>query len=322
MIEVLLIMLLFSGAKQSDFSKEKTLFLKAFLPFLVIASHYCPSIITPAKNIQLLGWFSVSIFFFISGYGLSVKVKKNRLKLSYLVNKVICLLIPLAIAVYMYIGFCSLFVEKPLNIDLLSDIKNNYVVHPTTWFVISLVYLNIIFFVAHSFFEKKQLLVLTVLVLLLMLSQKLCNMSGTYFMSDLAFVSGAFFAKYGEKVQKVPMWVIKVSFSFLMLLELIHLKGFTFVNSFLLPICFILLFCSIKLFRNKIVDFLSKISYELYLGQIVAAVVVYHYFERGIESFVFIVLLDVVLAYVICVCSKMLKTLFSTMVLYRKGKET
>ena len=306
MIELSLILFLLAGPVLEDFTKDRTLFLKAFLPFFVIASHYCPKIIMPNWDIPLLGPFAVRIFFFISGYGLSCKCRAdiNGLKLSYIVKKIIGLLIPLIVSMLLYLAICYNLLDNPPKINIVANLKSNYLVHPITWFVITIINLYIIFYMV-QLVKKHLLILLALLVVSLMFFQWFCDVPSVSFISDLAFVAGCFFAKYKDKLNEFSIRKIKIRFAFFVVLMFVPVQGIVPITSFFISIFFIMLFCSIKKgiwMKNRVVDAFANISYELYLVQMISAEIIYYFFEnreRSILSFLLIVIGSVFLASVI-----------------------
>lgn len=118
-----------------EFSKDKSAFLKAFLPFLIIV-HHCACMGVPHLGPMLMAGVTVCTWFFlISGYGLmaSLMQKGGSYLDHFLRRRLTKIVIPFTVAFIVYIVYLSL-IEKA---DLLQYFSTQTFDHwlPYSWFV-------------------------------------------------------------------------------------------------------------------------------------------------------------------------------------------
>ncbi len=237
MIILSILLLFFSTKIYQGFSKEKTNLLKAFLPFLVVISHYFPFSFFET-DITLLGCYAVSIFFFISGYGLTYKKNNNNnsISLRYISQKIIKLMIPLFSSAIIY----SLvnFYYNDINVwnNLFKSLQRGHFLFPMSWFVIKIIILYIFFYLSSK--TKNSVIVLFALTISCMTIEKLLNFNGPSFMSDLAFGGGTLYF-YLEKRGLINLKYSKLPYITIIIILLLQIKGTIYFTNLLLPF-----FCS------------------------------------------------------------------------------
>ncbi len=296
MIILSFLLLILSLSEYNGFSKKQTRLLKAFLPFLVITSHYFP-ISFFETDISSLGCFAVSIFFFISGYGLTYKYQKDKsLSIHYIIDKLLVLFIPLVTSGIVY----SLLVYYNEGINawkyFIVNLQKGYFIFPISWFVCKLIILYVLFYLTSK--VKNSLIVLFVLIVLCMITERLLGIQATYFMSDLAFGGGCMFFNF-EKRKRINIMLFKVGYIITVVILLLQIKGTIYFTNLLLPIFAVPLFCCISFKENIVSKFLSNISYELYLVQTSSELILSNYIHNALLAFVLIVILSIILSYIL-----------------------
>lgn len=90
--------------KEFTFSIEKTELLKAILPFFIVLGH-CSLTYAVFMDFSKTGAFVVSLFFFMSGYGLEKKRLNSTVDNNYIVNRIKSILIPGVIPASIYLSY-------------------------------------------------------------------------------------------------------------------------------------------------------------------------------------------------------------------------
>ena len=122
------------------FSKDKTLILKAFLPFLILIHH-----LWMFDDFNQVGIYVVAMFFFISGYGLQYKREVDSISIKTFFHSIRKLLIPLIIPSICYVLLLILYKEIGME-DLYTELAGYKIILPYTWFVVSLIILYCFFY--------------------------------------------------------------------------------------------------------------------------------------------------------------------------------
>lgn len=264
----------------SVFVKDRTMIMKALLPFGVIIHHFFKynKVCFFSDDTTSLGYYIVAVFFFISGYGLYSKIcyDKFPIRWLYVVNHVIKLIIPLMITTLAYhiLNYFILGIVPNLSY-MLHDLKTGAPPLPYTWFVITYIYLLIIFKI-YSNINRGGILLLLLLTFIVVESQLFNKSIPLYhYSSVLAFYAGYLYKKCELIIMRdaIRQWLLVISMFILIIIAYMSYYGIVvwgkqgFFFSFLFSISFIYLYNNIKVENNNVLQFLSSISYEMYLCQ-------------------------------------------------------
>lgn len=271
----------FNNHRFSYFTKDRTCLLKAFLPYLIFIhhSHFFDG------DFYYIGAFVVSLFFFISGYGLESKRGQDAINYKHLPTALKKLLVPLIIPIVIYL-FIRLF-REPVEI-IVEDILQYQIILPYTWFVVTLIILYVIFYscaVIASRYESKVFLFLCfviVTVLFFSLFGKYTGVPSWGRNTTTAFLAGIIYKNIENKMIGILGTSTKfymIIISIILILVTIYIKGDILndfmegnflkrpVLAFFWPLLFIPIYTIIPVLNNSAIRFLSSISYELYVCQ-------------------------------------------------------
>ena len=270
---------LLSGGGSISFKKEKVVPLKAILALLIVLHHI--SLETGVKWLQPFNsWGApiVSIFFFISGYGLmaSYNSKGVGYLTGFVKHRIIeTLFLPFLLALLLYRSVVTGLHGIIETVCLL--LKNGIVTLPHSWYIFAIFVLYIAFYLSCKLMKgKKALFLLILLCVVYIIATKLQGYARCWYISILAFPAGvtcAYYSKHIIKISKysrffVPICVLIAAVLYLSKSEL----GYMFVYVFI-PLIIIYLCSTLKverLSRIRVVRWLSEISYEIYLCQGIA----------------------------------------------------
>lgn len=292
------------NASRNTFSKDKTNLLKSILPILIIL-HHC-YFLEGMKFMGLWGVTLVALFFLISGYGLMssyLKYKDAYLKnfLSKRLNKII---VPYLLCLLIYTLFSILLKNDTLRMVFSTDVGHWL---PYSWFVIVITGGYLAFYVTfnNNLDVKKKIVLFSIVVIVYTIIGMCTSLARTWYASAYAMLVGIIW-KYNENV--VIDFVVKhklvICIFSPLAMVLLSMGGVKIFNTLFASSLYILLIYALKESKystNKVVRFLSSISYEMYLIQAVA--IQYITKVLGITNTLMalptIIVMDIVLAYII-----------------------
>lgn len=287
---VFFIFLLLSRGPLTAFSKEKTIFLKALLPYGVILHHFFKYENVPffSTDFKPLGTFVVGIFFFISGYGLFTKYLTDpwSINLGYVGKILKRILVPLIVIAAFYQMINALFGGNFSLDRMANDFLLGIPPLPFSWFCITYVHLVLIFFV-YQYVKKKlkiriPLLVFLSLYLILQTKLSIVEIPFWHYNMIFAFEAGVVYKLLEDKLTTVWASIVMVVFVlFCCFVVVNNMFGIVqepsklvFVKGFACSFGFVYLYNHVRLKTSDFFYYLSKISYESYLMQGVSFIII------------------------------------------------
>jgi len=279
----------FAGLKgyHNDYlSMANTQALKGICALLVIFHHL--SLMLP--NIKILalfsniGYLSVSIFFFISGYGLMYGLinKKDYLK-GFLSKRLSSVLIPYFIVNLVYIFIRIILKQKLLLIDFSMSFINGHPFVDFSWYILDILFFYIVFYFLFKYFKIGTAIIFTIVITcLLVLFLNKINYGSWWYESCFVFVVGILWAWKFQTVNNFckKQYYIKLILTCCMFYmaflvfpitskifqsesALVPLLG-NVLASILFTLCYLLFSMKLKV-QNFVLNWIGKISLELYL---------------------------------------------------------
>ena len=262
---------------------------KGFFALIVILHHISQRVsigILP-PDFTRVGYLAVAIFLFLSGYGLQ---KQNLSKANYangfLLKRIPAILIPYMIMSLIYWTIYAILGD----VRSFSVIWHNFIINgdPIVWFswyVVCILYFYIAFYILIKIFKKNKAGIIFGELAFCVLYIFICSRLGFgiwWYQTSFVFVLGIVFSSYEESIlnflKKFHPIILLFSLTFFVVLAkhkwdiywltpslktellLIAVLAFLFIVSFL---ALALKFNT----NNKILDFLGKISFEIYTAQ-------------------------------------------------------
>ena len=268
--------------KKLTFNKEDSLNLKGLFCLLVIIGH-----LATWTNREVLfsfssnfGFFAVAGFLFISGYGLAKNKNDNILKL---IKKLLIIGIPfILINIVFYFLLNSIGTEIKF-IEAIKSLVNFYPIAYFSWYVVEILIFYVMFYITKKVLKKPWLITLGILLEIIVYNMLTYRYGLIYswWLSNFAFVLGILIAFDFKTINKFIKKYYKIIFSMTFILFLLTLdyqfilgKEFnTNFNIFIAQLCITLfpfliyLFLQKFEFNSKILRFIGKYSYEIYLVQ-------------------------------------------------------
>lgn len=263
-------------------SLSNTMALKGICSLLIVLSHL--SIKFPDKKIlipfNMIGYLTVGIFFFLSGYGLAYGASNKKGYFNGFLRKHLTkILAPYFIINIVYLSIRSIIHEQVEIYKLFISFFNGHPYVDYSWYVLTIIVFYIAFYCIFSNGNKNnnafQHLIIFLLIYVLLLN--IIGFGDWWHKSTLTFAVGIYWGynshkleeyfrtKYYFKVLLILMLLCMMFFSYLL-----NIKEVTYIGSVLAAPLFVLLSAVILMkikIGNPIILMIGEISYELYLLQ-------------------------------------------------------
>ena len=260
--------------------------LKGFLALGIVFHHLSQWVTTGTEfsNFGYMGTYIVSVFFFLSGYGLYVQNERKENYLdNFLVKRLSKILTPFIIISSIYLIYRSIngqVLSSSFFIDLFK--KGSTVIY-NGWFVDIIILMYIFFYISFRVFNNKTIAILVntlFIIFYIVLAIKL-EYGFWWYNSSLPFILGLIWAKNKENIDRllkkyyfIPLVSVTVllfvSHQYSFILQKFHLvDNYSYalaanIDNVIFTFYLILIVRKID-FSNNYLLFLGKISFELYM---------------------------------------------------------
>ena len=250
-----------------------------------ISQRVSGGILTP--DFTRVGYLAVSVFLFLSGYGLEKQnLKKTDYSNGFLLKRVPAVLIPYIIMSVIYWVIYALLGD----VRTFSTVWHNFIVNgdPIAWFswyVVCILYFYIAFYILMKIFKTSKVGMIFGGIIFCVLYIFICKKLGFglwWYQTSPIFVLGIAFSSYEKNILKFikkfyPV-VLMLSLAFFVvtarhkweIYDLVPSPETEFLIVGILAFLFMVSFVALTLkleTNNKILAFLGKISFELYMVQ-------------------------------------------------------
>lgn len=267
----------------SDFSKEASLPLRGMLALLIVMHHLSlrltymipeESKVNYLRDFNCWGEYVVSIFFFLSGYGIVKSYQKKGTSYldGFISGRLLKLMIPFIICSLIYLLF---YPPTFSSIISLNTWKNDCPLLPSSWFVVAILLQYLIFYIVALFFRSVNITIVSawLLSVLLMILLKHLEFKTFWWHSLLAFNVGMSISYHEVFLRKYMLSKKLIFLVFCLLLIIFYLNGFIgsltkwsfLLNVVLLPFFVWQMICNGIIHNTFFLNFIGKISYEIYL---------------------------------------------------------
>ena len=268
-------------------SVESTSGLRGFLALGIIFHHLSPLVKSGEEfsNFSYMGTYIVSIFFFLSAYGLYVQNESRENYLdNFLVKRLSKIIVPFFIISLIYIFYR--FVNGQL-IDLnffINLFKQGSTIIYNGWFVDIIILMYIFFYISFKLFQNKFLSIVlnTIFIICYICLAIKLGYNFWWYNSALAFAIGLIWAKNQNKIDRVlekyyfiviilVTVLLFVSHKYDVLLKYLHLEdSYSYalaanLDNIIFTIYFIIVFLKKINFSNVYLTLIGRISFELYM---------------------------------------------------------
>lgn len=265
---------------------KSTTGVKGFLAIGIIFHHLSQWVTTGEEfsNFGYMGTYIVSVFFFLSGYGLYVQNgrKENYLD-NFLVKRLSKVLIPFIVISSIYLIYRRMNGQVLSSVYFIDLFKKGSTVIYNGWFVDIIILMYIFFYISFTVFSNKKIAILvnTVFIIFYIVLAIKLEYGFWWYDSSLPFVLGLIWAKnkkYIDEILNKYYFIILVcitgllftfhQYSFILKkLNLVDSYSYVLaanIDNIIFTIFFVLTMRKID-FSNSRLLFLGKISFELYM---------------------------------------------------------
>lgn len=220
------------------------------------------------------GFLAVSVFLFVSGYGLMTqfKLKKNYLK-NFILNKVLRLYLIFFISNIIVTILNNIFLQTNYNVKniLMSSVLMNFSNGRELWFVGIILFFYIAFYISFKFFNNKSILMLLGLSIIYIILCRFINKGTWWYNTAFCFIIGVLISLNKSKVFNFikNRYASNLILSVILFVSsmLLYTKGYSNLQ-FIIPIIFIYFICTLLVkvqLKSKSMEYINKISFEMYL---------------------------------------------------------
>jgi len=296
---LILVYLLYQKKQFVSFDRDNTNFLKAILPFFIILCHS----FTKINEFRSLGVYVVALFFFVSGYGLECK-KLNISKLEWggVLLRYKKLLLPVMVPIVIYVSLVWLL--RGVSFQWIVESLGNYsLILPHSWFVLSLCQLYAMYYISWAAFRKNSLMAFFVMLTAYICVLFFLRVQSTYYCSLYGFMAGTLFVHLIPKLKMNKKWqcfgIIGLTLTYVIIR--IQPPMTALYNTCLFVVSAAVLLSAV-ITKGRVINFFSKISYEIYLCQGIGFLVARQFLNNNIAVFFCTVIISVIAAYI---CNKL-----------------
>lgn len=305
-----------------NFDNQTVLPLRGILALLIVFHHISgviKDLDIPSKldfkQFIVWGALVVGVFFFITGYGLTVSVMKKGKEYfnNFFRKRIVKLLIPAIIAtIFFQLG--EVFFNRFSISEIISDLNYGGLPLPKSWYVAAIIYFYTMFYVCFKFFKIKTAIILMWLAsALYVFIIKMLNFGQYWWISTFAINIGICFAYFEHKIKNFinnnPQKGLFITFViFLLTTTYALINSQTKINLplgdiptfWITPAILTVIIYFLGTPKSKILDFLGKISYEIYIvhGIFIHWIINYNnYSDRWILLIILVYVLSIISAY-------------------------
>lgn len=271
------------GIQSYPFDKDNTLGLRGVLVIFIILHHWGIKYY-PGGPFWLEQWgmVMVSVFLFISGYGLmkSLIIKGNSYLDGFLQKRLSKVLVPFLIATIAWCIFLGFYDSEKIHI-LISHLDEGKSLLPNSWFCIAIIFSYMAFYTIVISIKNKKFapfLMSCVSIGYIILIVKL-GWGDYWYLTYLAFPAGLFLACHEAELstimnkRRTKIFYSITGISALLLvsslinskLNIIHFNVFKACIYILLPLMVFIVINAFGGIKNRFLKFCGTISYEIYL---------------------------------------------------------
>lgn len=299
-----------------DIQVYKSNIIKGICISVIVLHHVSQSFSSPGLLRPFLdfGYLGVSVFLFLSGYGLTSSFVRKKSLADFAKARLMKVYLPFFILSNIYILTCVL-IGNDLRVDFFSFLLFSfgfYIINESYWFVYFIFLSYFIFYVSFRFL-KAEIKVISFMILIFIIYWIFCFLLGIgkwWYTTCFCFPLGVFFVLKKEKIHFLLMTYLPFCIFLSLFIMLLSITFAMNSSSFLASVgktisslSFVLIFyilVSLVTFKSKLLYLLGNYSYEIYLTHVLILAFISN-LQNSIHLFLFFLLVfsgSLVLRYV------------------------
>lgn len=267
-------------------SKDNCLHLRGILALIILLYHISQKINGGVLLIQIreFGYLVVSVFYFLSGYGMQKQfIRSADYRKQFLIKRLPRIIIPYCFAIILFwIMDNTVMGENNTIVDAMYSLINGRPIVTYSWYIISILVFYIVFWVLMTFFGQSHLRMILVAFIWQLIYMFICwklGFSQWWYTDSHLLIIGMIWACYEDKLlailKKHYHYIWPVSGALMIALQLIRLNiqlpgVFQLLIIMIIPIFVVLSTICLLVkhtFRNRILMWIGNISLEIYILQ-------------------------------------------------------
>ena len=322
-------------------SKKNSDCLKGIFAIAILFHHLCGrtgigSTIGLGPIYTALGYWAVSVFLFISGYGLAYSFdKKPNYSRNFISTKLLHLYILQLIFILIYYLLRTIFMIQPTNMSLLNSLFLGKTIISNGWYLQVIILFYFIYYIVSHFKQQfTRISILFIVTFMYVITCKYAGLSSTWYETAFCFPLGVLV--YNNRIQNSQTY--KSVTKWFVIAILVIMFSTSFVFSLLLPSCHVFLkiitsatFAILVVYssnllniQNVITNWLRKYYLGIYLFQGCAFILLRNhlwYIHNHYLFFIMAICITLILAYFIQPAIEKLITLMKNKVKISKSYE-
>lgn len=311
---------------RTEFDSRNTLTLRGLLCLLIVLGHTSSCL---AEH-NLLDWnivgrwlnnalFAVSMFFFLSGYGLAASfTKKGTTYLDSFFYKRFSGLLPGLVIISLIYTFVKIFFLGWESERVLAPLYGTFPIE-SSWYVYSLLVFYVVFYLAFRCISSKvgrnMAVWIGIILYCIVMAEILC-WSSHWWITSLAFAVGISYKSaekqivhYIDTYPRKSVCVAVLSMVAFAVCSIVHTSLFftSFIFYWFFPIVIVYIIYGLGGIKSKVLEFCGKISYEIFLIHQLFILVLFSIMPNRLMFVLCVYLCSVAVAYPIHKLTVMIK---------------
>ena len=272
---------LLSFSAENTFGKNKMPVIKTFMALAIILGHLSVRVSSAwIQPFRFWGAPFVSMFFFISGYGVWQSFLSNHgLSFSSTMKRIWKIVLPYLFTVLLYYTIVRL-PSGEFNVDVLEAILTGTSKQSHLWFVFAIIYLYLTFFLCTRLRRRRAIILsLFAITALTIAFLRKVGYDRCWWVSLMAFPTGCLYSMYKDRINgaifknrlryclAMTAAIVGVGVSYLPGVEVLYSISHIFIP---IVIALVVIQLPIEKLNNRFTMHLGSISYEIYLCQLIA----------------------------------------------------
>jgi len=212
------------------------------------------------ESLLSAGCFATGIFLFLSGYGLTLSIKRNKIDGGYIGRHIQKLLLPYLVFWLFYFLTGLLCGHFPVHGNIYTDFISLKMPNADTWFFRTILALYILYFIMARFIKQYAGIGITLIITLYVAVLICCGVSSWWWNTIMCFPVGILYANNPKLCRKIPVACLLCGVGLFVLLY--KFSPFVLVGTICAPV----VLCLICAYLSPYLSVSAKVQILSYIG--------------------------------------------------------